>query len=331
MCVPALAWAMMSNNVMRAEGKPRLAMLAMLLPALSNIALDVLFIVILDWGLRGAAWATAGAYTLGGLYGLWFFLLGPGEVRLLSRNLRWDYPLVREISSIGVVTLARQGAVSLLTIVLNHTLFSYGDELAIAIYGVINRIMMFANFPVLGITQGFLPIAGYNFGARQWKRVSEVIRASVLAGTGIAVALLVVIVAFAPVLVGLFTTDPELLNPTPRALKIVFGAMPLIPAQLIGSAYFQANGKALPALLLTLTKQGFFLVPLVLVLPLWLGLDGVWIAFPLADVLAASVTLLYLRREIRVHLLPAIQEEEAMQVAKRQQEALALSRGKKIS
>jgi len=194
------------------------------------------------------------------------------------------------------------------------SLFAYGDELAVAIFGIINRIMMFANFPVLGITQGFLPIAGYNFGAQQWQRVKETIRISILSGTAIAVVILTCILFFAEPIVSLFTNDPDLLGPTPRALKLAFLAVPLITAQLIGSAYFQAVGKALPALFLTMTKQGFFLIPLVLILPLRFGLDGIWYAFPLSDILAAFVTMGYLLREVRRKLNPAIEHELAPEV-----------------
>ncbi len=314
--IPALAWAMMSNNTMRAEGKPKMAMLSMMIPAIVNIVLDPVLIIWLEMGLRGAAWATTISYFASALFTCWFFFTGRSELQLSWSSLRLHLPIVRDIASIGFVTLARQGTVSLLTIVLNHSLFSYGDELAVAVFGVINRIMMFANFPVLGITQGFLPIAGYNYGAQHWLRVKDSIRISVLAGTGISLLLLTLILLFAHPIIGLFTTDPDLLGPTPRALQLVFLAIPLIPAQLIGSAYFQAIGKALPALFLTMTKQGFFLIPLVLTLPLAYGLDGIWYAFPISDVLAAAVTLWYLLREVRKRLNPAIEHAPTAQVVK---------------
>jgi Na+-driven multidrug efflux pump len=286
----------------------------MMIPAVVNIVLDPVFIIVLDWGLEGAAWATTISYYMSAAFTSWFFFLGPSELSLTWGRMRPEWELVREITSIGFVTLARQGTVSLLTIVLNHSLFAYGDELAIAIFGVINRIMMFANFPVLGITQGFLPIAGFNYGAQYWLRVRDTIRISILSGTAISLLLLTGILLFARPAVGLFTTDPALLKPTPRALKIVFMAIPLIPAQLIGAAYFQAIGKALPALLLTMTKQGFFLIPLVLILPLFFDLDGIWYAFPLSDILAATVTLTYLLWEIRGKLTPQIEHNPVAEV-----------------
>lgn len=308
--IPCLAWAMMANNAMRAEGKPKKSMIAMLIPAVTNIILDPILIIWLDMGLEGAALATTISYYAAALYTLLFFLFGDSELKAFWKYLQLQWHIVREIFSIGFVTLARQGAVSLLTIVLNNALFQYGSELSVAIYGVINRVMMFANFPVLGVTQGFLPIAGYNYGAKHWQRVKETIRIALVAGSGIALIIFLGVMFFAQPLVALFTQDPELLSQGPRALRLVFLATPLITAQLIGSAYFQAVGKPIPALFLTLTKQGFFLVPLVLILPLFFQLDGIWYAFPVADILAASVTLWALRREVKKNLNGSIQQSE---------------------
>ncbi|NET32495.1 MAG: MATE family efflux transporter, partial [Cyanothece sp. SIO1E1] len=243
-------------------------------------------------------------------FSLWYFLLGPSELKVTARSFILQLPLVKEIAAIGGVTLARQGAVSLLTIVLNNSLFQYGDELAIAVWGIINRTMMFANFPVLGVTQGFVPIAGFNYGAKHWDRVKEVINTAIRSGTFIAIGLFTIILLFSSNITALFTTDPELIGRTPSALTIVFLATPLITVQLVGAAYFQAIGKALPALFLTLTKQGFFLIPLVLILPLFFGLKGVWYSFPIADVLAATVTYTYLQREIRRDLNKKIETQE---------------------
>jgi putative MATE family efflux protein len=308
--VPALAWAMMSNNVMRAEGEPNMAMLSMMIPAVVNLILDPIFIIWLDWGLEGAAWATTISYYMSAAFTFWFFLSGRSELKVDRSSLVLKWELVREIFSIGVVTLARQGTISLLTIVLNNSLFAYGNELAVAIYGIINRIMMFANFPVLGITQGFLPIAGYNYGAKKWRRVKDIINFSIRTGTLIAIGLFSFIMLGADMIVSLFTTDAELLRRTPTALMLVFMATPLITVQLVGAAYFQAIGKARPALFLTMTKQGFFLIPFVLILPRFFGLDGIWYAFPVSDILAAAVTYGYLRYEMSKTLDKQVAEEE---------------------
>jgi len=294
--VPFLAWAMMSNNVIRASGYPKVAMWTMLIPALFNLIFDPILIVWLKMGLEGAAWATSISYALSAGYACWFFTKGKSELRIKSSHFPLRKKIVQEMLALGFVTLARQGAISLLAIVLNNTLFKFGTELHVAIYGIVSRMMMFAFFPVIGITQGFLPITGFNYGAGHYDRVREVIKKSILYGTVITIGIYALIILFNEPIVRIFTTDAFLIAETPRALLLVFLASPVILTQLIGSAYFQAIGKAVPALLLTLTKQGFFLIPLVLIMPHYFGIDGIWYSFPIADVLSTLVTLVFLRR-----------------------------------
>ncbi len=297
--IPFLAWAMMSNNVIRAEGRPKIAMYIMLIPAVTNIILDPILIIWLDWGIKGAAWATLISYCFSASFAAWFFFFGGSELKIKLSDLVLKLNIVKEIFAIGIVTLARQGTISLLSIVLNNSLFAYGGALSVSIYGIINRMMMFANFPVLGITQGFLPIAGFNYGAEKMARVKEVIRVALKFGTGLAVMIFIALMVFAPEIASVFTNDSELIAKTTPALRICFMATPLIIVQLISSAYFQAIGQAVPALLLTLTKQGFFLIPLILLLPLAFGLDGIWMSFPIADVSAAAVCFWWLRRKVK--------------------------------
>ncbi|WP_299010319.1 MATE family efflux transporter [uncultured Tenacibaculum sp.] len=300
--VPFLAFAMMGNPVVRAVGKPNYAMLTMLFPAIANIFLDIVFIKFMNLGMYGAGLATSISYAVSGLFILWFFISKKTELKIIPKYFKLNFSIVKEIVSLGGVTIVRQGTISVLTIVLNYSLFKYGGEISIAIYGIINRVMLFALFPVLGVTQGFLPIAGYNYGANNTERVKETINKSILFGTGIAVLIFILIMLFPSELVGVFTEDEKLLKLTPDALIVAFLATPVITTQLIGSAYFQAAGKALPALLLTLLKQGFFLIPLVYILPKFYGTNGVWMSFPIADVLSTALTYAYLKREVKLHL-----------------------------
>lgn len=314
-----LAMCMMGNNVIRAEGKPKFAMYAMILPAIGNILMDYILINVLDYGMEGAAWATFISYAICFGFILWFFI-AKSELRITASYLRLKGKVVREISSLSAVTLARQGTISVLGILLNNVLISYGDALDLASYGIISRMLMFALFPVIGVTQGFMPIAGYNYGAKQYSRVRETINTSIKYGGILAVVIFAVIMSFPDVFVHLFLSDKggnpqtlaenaEILARTPNALRWVFAATPIIVVQLIGSAYFQAIGKAGPALLLSLSKQGFFLIPLILILPSFFGVWGVWIAFPIADVMATLLTGYYLNREVKNTL--AVQEELA--------------------
>lgn len=294
--VPFLAFAMMANNVIRAEGKPRVAMAVMVIPAIVNIILDVIFIFYFDWGMAGAAWATMISYLASSFYAIGFLAFGNSDIKIRLQYLRLDSDICKEIFSIGSVTLVRQGMVSVLAIFLNNALFTYGGEESLSIWGIINRMMMFANFPVFGVTQGFLPIAGFNYGAKKWSRVKEVIKKSILYGTFIAIFTFLFIMIFTPQIIAVFISEPEIISKTTPAMRLVFLATPTITIQLIGAAYYQAIGRAKPAMILTLMKQGIFLIPLLLILPYYFGLFGIWISFPIADVFTALVNYIALKR-----------------------------------
>ncbi|MFV8334910.1 MATE family efflux transporter [Flavobacterium sp. RSP29] len=300
--VPFLALSMMGNNVIRAEGKAKFAMVAMIIPAFINIILDIIFIKYLDLGMFGAALATAISYFSCFLFVFWFFYF-KSELKLKLRHFKFNIPLVKEITELSFVTFSRQGVVSILAIILNHTLYTYGGVHSVAIYGIISRMLMFAVFPILGITQGFLPIAGFNYGAGNYERVKESLQLSIKYAAFLATLIFVIILIFAKPIVAVFTTDPLVIAQTPEALRWVFAASPIIAVQLIGAAYFQATGKAKKALLLTLSKQGFFLIPLVLILPNFLGIFGVWIAFPIADILSTVLTGYFLKKEMNTKLI----------------------------
>ncbi|MBG6109170.1 putative MATE family efflux protein [Flavobacterium sp. CG_23.5] len=300
--VPFLALCMMGNNIIRAEGKAKFAMIAMIIPAFANIALDIVFIKFMNLGMFGSAMASAISYFMCFLFVLWFFVF-KSELTLRARHFKFKMPIIKEITELSIVTFSRQGVVSILAIILNHTLYTYGGEHSVAIYGIISRMLMFALFPILGITQGFLPIAGFNYGAGNYERVKETVQLSIKYSALLATLIFIVILVFAKPIVAIFTIDPEVIAETPDALRWVFAASPIIAVQLIGAAYFQAAGKAKKALLLTLSKQGFFLIPLVLILPNFLGIFGVWIAFPIADVLSTILTGYYLKKEMNIKLI----------------------------
>lgn len=162
---------------------------------------------------------------------------------------------------------------------------------------------MFALFPVLGITQGFLPIAGFNYGANKYYRVKETIYTAIKYAMLLGFCIFLLIMIFPGSITAVFTDDSTVLNDAPKAMRWVFAATPIVVIQLIGAAYFQAVGKALPAFLLTLTRQGIFFIPLILLLPRYYGELGVWISFPLSDVLSTVVTGYFLNREIRHKLV----------------------------
>ncbi|MCH1609639.1 MAG: MATE family efflux transporter [Flavobacteriaceae bacterium] len=300
--VPILGFCMMGNNVIRAVGKPKYAMYAMMLPSISNLILDYLLIYIFDFGMYGAAWATTLSYGVCGIYILYFFTSKNAELKPLLSDFKIEWSITKEIGALGSVTLARQAVVSISVLLVNNLLYRLDGESAVAVYAIISRLLMFSLFPILGITQGFIPIAGYNYGAKNKKRVEQVIRTAVLYSSGLATLVFMMIYAFSNSIGTIFTSEPLVLQKTPAAIRWVFAATPIVGIQLIGAAYYQAIGKALPALLLTLTRQGFFFIPLLYILPGFLGIDGVWIAFPIAELLAAIVTGGFLIYELKKYL-----------------------------
>lgn len=311
-----LSLCMMGNNVIRAEGKPKFAMIAMILPAVGNILMDYILINLLGYGMEGAAWATFISYGICFGFIAWFFIY-KSELRLSFECFRLREKAVKEISGLSFVTLARQAVISVLTILLNNVLIRYGDALDVASYGIISRMLMFALFPVIGVNQGFMPIAGYNYGAQKYQRVREAINTSIKYGGMLAICIFAIIMFFPELFVSAFVSskdsldaktladNAEILRRTPSALRWVFLATPVIVVQLVGSSYFQSIGRVVPALLLSLTKQGFFLIPLLLILPPFLGVFGVWISFPIADVLSTILTGYYLNKAVKKDLVTA--------------------------
>ncbi len=300
--VPVLGYCMMGNNVIRAVGQPKNAMYAMMLPSISNLILDYVLIYIFDYGMHGAAWATTLSYCICALYILYFFCSNHSELQLNINNFKLDIGICKEIGTLGSVTLARQGVVSLSVLLVNNLLFDFGGESAVAVYAIISRLLMFSLFPVLGITQGFIPIAGFNYGAKNKKRVEKVIRTALLYATSFATLVFIMINVFSNSIGGIFTDEPLVLEKAPAAIRWVFAATPIVGVQLIGAAYYQAIGKAFPALMLTLTRQGFFFIPLLYIFPSFLGINGVWLAFPIAEFLAAIVSGGFMVYELKKYL-----------------------------
>ncbi len=306
--IPFLAWGMMCNNNIRAEGRATMAMMILLVPSIVNIVLDDVLIRQLGGGIESAAWATTISFMLSSVFTFYFYFFGNSELKFSWAQMRLKKELVKEIAALGSVSLIRQGSISLLMIILGWSLHKYGaqdipapngGEMAYSSYGVASRLAMFVFFPLIGISQGFMPITGYNYGAKQYVRVRKAITLSVVFGTIIAAFLCAILLFGANYIPSLFSVGPEMTTYASDAIFYVFLATPLVMFPFIGSSYYQAIGKPLPAMLLTLTKQTFCLVPIIYILPIFYGLKGVWYSFPIADSLAAIICLYYLLRAIK--------------------------------
>lgn len=302
MGVPFLSWAMMANSNLRAEGKPRVAMMVLLAPALVNVLLDYILIDYYDLKMYGAGVATIISYLASALISIVYYGFKFGELQISFAHMKLKWNTVKEIISLGSVNLIRQGIITVLAVIVNMQLLEYaytenisGEE-GISIYGISSRIAMFAFFPLIGVAQGFVPIAGYNYGARKYNRVRQVVKLSLIWGTALAILVCGLIILNSENMAYLFLKAPEdrVIRVIDTSVSLIFLGSPLVIFQMIGASYYQALGKALPALMLTVTKQGFFLIPLMLILPRFYQLNGVWYSFVIADVLTAVVCLYFL-------------------------------------
>lgn len=294
------SFGMAMNHVVRAEGKPKIAMAAMLISAVLNIILDPIFIFSLNMGIWGAALATVLSQAATSIYVLFYFLSGKSLLRVSLRSLIPEWKIMRETVSVGLSAFSRQVAGSLLAVVLNNSLVFYGGDIAVAVYGVINRLLMVFIMPMFGVNQGFLPIVGYNYGARKMRRARESVKLASTVTTLIALFSAIIMFLFARQLISIFTDETELIEPAIFALRIVILAIPTIGVQVIASGMFQALGKAVPALFLSLLRQIIILIPLILVVPRFLGIDGIWISFPLADLISFAISVVFYLRELKI-------------------------------
>ncbi|RLL83226.1 MATE family efflux transporter [Petrotoga sp. Shatin.DS.tank11.9.2.9.3] len=291
---------MASHNVMRAEGNAKYAMIAMIVPGVLNIILDPIFIFVLNMEVKGAAVATVLSQLVGVIYIGYYFFSGKSSLKFHRKNFILDRHIMSETLGVGASAFVRQVAGSLLAIVLNNLLGTYGSSLHIAIFGVINRLLMFFFLPMFGIAQGFLPIAGYNYGAKRYDRVKEVLKKATIAALTWSIVSFFLVQLFPGFLLSIFSTDTSLISEGIPALRIDAMFIWVVGFQVVGSSLFQAIGRAGPALLLSMSRQILIFIPMVFVMSHFFGLMGIWYTFPISDVLSALLTLLFVIREIKI-------------------------------
>lgn len=287
---PFLNYAMVLNTIIRAEGNAKTAMITMIIAAVINIILDPIFIFMLHMGVKGAAVASVIAQVIAFIYIADYFVRKKSSLHFHVGNLSLDKKITKEILAVGASSLGRHGAGSLIAALLNHVLFAYGGSLSIAVYGIINRVLRVSFMPLMGLVQGFLPIAGYNYGAKKYRRLFDLLKIS--GGWAILTTNLIwiTLMIFAPDIIAVFSADAQLIAQGAHALRIIILVIPILGFQLIGASYFQALGKALPSFILSLSRQIFFFLPLIFILPSYWGLNGVWFTFPIADILSVILT-----------------------------------------
>ncbi|MDF2615075.1 MAG: family efflux transporter [Clostridia bacterium] len=288
------------NNFIRADGQPKIAMVTMLIGALLNTILDPLFIFVLGWGIRGAALATIFSQMVSAVWVLYYFFGGKSTLKVHLRNLKLNFNAVKSTLAIGAAPFAMQLAASLLTIIMNVTLVTYGGDTAISGMGIVNSVAVLFLMPIFGINQGVQPIIGYNYGAQKYDRVKEALKLAIFSATSIVLIGFVVIQVFPKEIVMLFNReDANLITFGTRALRIFMAFLPIIGFQIVSANYFQSVGKPMQAAFLSLSRQVLVLIPALLILPKFFGLDGALIAGPAADLISSLITGLFIMMELK--------------------------------
>ena len=303
------------NNFIRTTGAPNRALVTMLIGAIGCTIFNAIFVLWFGWGVAGSAWATVCGQAVSCATVIWYFTKTPGvPLRLRRRYFPVKAKLTRSILSLGAASFSVQAAGAIVGFLINFMLVKYGAldpigaDNALASVGVVQRIGMFVILPLIGVSIAIQPLLGFNYGAKLWNRVKTTLNVGVVGATVMGTVMWALIMAFAPQIVGFFgIEDPTLVDFTAFALRVDLIFLPLIGFQVVGSNYFQATGQPMKSIILSLTRQILFLVPLLFLLPEVLpsiapmldSLDAVYFAVPIADVIAAVTVLVFVIVELR--------------------------------
>lgn len=289
------------NAALRASGHPKQAMYATIMTVCMNVVLAPLFIYVLDWGIRGAALATILSQCITLLWQI-KLLSNTNELLHLQRGIyKLRSNIVKGILGIGMSPFFINVAACVVVIIINKGLRNYSDngDISIAAYGIANRVQFIFVMVVLGLTQGMQPIVGYNYGAKRFGRVKDTLKLTIIWAT-IITTLGFIISEFMPGIVArAFTTEESLIDSSVNALRIMSLFMPLIGFQLVTTNFFQSIGKVKKSIFLSLTRQMILLLPMLIILPLFLGESGVWYSMPISDFLAALLTVILLAQQFK--------------------------------
>ncbi len=286
------------NNVIRSEGNARIAMYSMLISAGTNIVLDPIFIFWLDMGVKGAALATVISMFVLMVWVLFHFRGRRAVIRLKNINIRVKRDILIEIVAIGMAPFTMQIANSVVQGLINKKLIEFGGDLAVGAMGIVNSVLSLVIMAIVAINMASQPIIGFNYGAKSVARVKEALRLSLIAATLIAVISFTFIEAIPGVLVLMFNNDSaELYNISVHGLRLVVLGLPVVGFQIVASHFFQAIGKAKIAMFATLFRQVITLIPLLFILPGFWGISGIWLAYPISDLLSALVVALFLVKQ----------------------------------
>jgi putative MATE family efflux protein len=288
------------NNIIRAEGNPRIAMVSIFISAGINIVLDPILIFGFDMGVKGAAYATIFSQFVLFAWVLIHFRGKKSIVKLYIPNIYPDPYIIKYIISIGFAPFAMNVAASIVTAIMNTQFIKYGGDISVGAMGIVNSATMMMVMTIISINMAIQPIIGFNYGAGLYCRVKETAIKAIKYGTLVATGGWLICMLIPGVVVSIFNSDNmELRESGVQGLRIYCAVLPIIGFQIIASSYFQAIGKAKLATFLSLLRQIIVLLPLIVLLPKFWGVEGVWIANPISDLVAAVITYIFFRNELR--------------------------------
>lgn len=291
--------SMMFSNLIRGDGNPKLSAAIMAAGCFMNIVLDAIFIFGFNMGIQGAALATIISQAVSTIWGLTYYLRGKSNVEFKKINLKLDKTIIKTIFAIGMSPFAMQLANSMVQLMFNTSLKVYGGDLAIGAMATISSINMLFVMPAFGFVQGMQPIVGFNYGAKKYDRAKKTLKISLMLATVVFIVGALVIQIAPQLLVGAFNKDQELMNITVNGLRKYAFAMPIVGISIVGSNFIQSIGKAKMSMLLGLLRQVIVLIPMIMILPNFIGLNGIWLAQPTADIVSAIITGIVLVKEIK--------------------------------
>ena len=284
------------NAAMRSSGNPKKAMGLTIFTVVFNTILDPIFIFVFDMGIKGAAWATVIAQTIAMTFVLRHFSNKSRPFHFEKGIVNLDMRVAKDSLAIGMGPFLMNAAACLVTLFINQQLRDYSGDLGIGAYGICNRFIFMFIMICMGLNQGMQPIAGYNYGARKYSRVKEVFWKTAVIAMGMTTICFIFGMFFPQAAVGIFTHDEQLVELSSRALRITTLIFPIVGFQMIATNFFQSLGMVKKSIILSLSRQILFLLPLLYILPTWMGADGVWASFPISDTLSTIMTIFLLGR-----------------------------------
>lgn len=290
----AITFSMVSNNLFRSEGNPKAAMIIMVTGALLNIILDPIFIAVFGLGIKGAAIATILSQYVSAFVAIYFMLAKKTSIIINLKNLKIKFNLLNEIMIVGFPSFIRNFVGSFIAITVNTLINKYGGADAtiyISIYGTINRVIMFMFMPSFGVVQGFQPIVGFNYTAKKLDRVIDSMNISIRFIIIYFSISTLIILLFPNIILLMFNNDQVFIELGKPVLRIFVASIPIVGYQIIASSLYQALGKGVPATIISLLRQLILFIPLAYTLSYMFGLIGIWLAFPLADLIASIISM----------------------------------------